>query len=78
MRHERTQSEIEAMETAQDLRADESDKYPSIEQQEAELLAAGWIRVRRTLWKAPVGGYFLGPHGAWLAVKSRQEKEAGR
>lgn len=46
---------------------------PTIEQQIAELKAAGWIRVRRTLWKAPIGGYFLGPHGAWKAMKRRQE-----
>ena len=48
---------------------------PTIEQQIAELKAAGWIPITRTTWKAPVGGYFLGPHGAWKAMK-RRERDA--
>lgn len=36
----------------------------TIEQEIAELEAAGWKRVHRYTWKAPVGGYFLGPQGA--------------
>lgn len=49
---------------------------PTIDEQVAQLKAAGWICVRRTLWKAPIGGYFLGPHGAWKAMK-RREAEHG-
>jgi hypothetical protein len=52
---------------------------PSIEQQIAELKAAGWIPLTRTCWKAPAGsgcaGCFLGPHGAWKAMK-RSEASA--
>lgn len=47
----------------------------TIEKQIEQLEAAGWVRVRRNLWKAPVGGYFLGPHGAWLAMKRRESLE---
>lgn len=53
-------------------------KAPSIEQQIAELKDAGWIPVTKRCWKAPAGsgcgGYFLGPHGAWKAMKSRQAR----
>ena len=49
---------------------------PSIEQQIAELKAAGWIPLTRTCWKAPAGsgcaGVFLGPYGAWKAMKRRE------
>lgn len=49
----------------------------SIEQQIAELKAAGWIPLTGKCWKAPAGsgcaGYFLGPHGAWKAMKRRSE-----
>jgi hypothetical protein len=47
----------------------------TIEQQIKELKAAGWVKVRGHVWKAPIGGYFLGPHGAWLAMKRREELE---
>lgn len=52
--------------------------YPPIEVQIAELKAAGWIHVRRYVWKAPVGGYFIGPHGAWKAMKRRDAVAKGR
>ncbi len=42
---------------------------PSIEQMKTELTLAGWKSVRRTLWKSPDRGYFLGPFGAWKAMK---------
>jgi hypothetical protein len=47
---------------------------PTIEEQVAELKAAGWIHVRRHIWKAPIGGYFIGPHGAWKAMKRRESQ----
>ncbi len=46
---------------------------PAIEKQIVELLAAGWKKVRGHVWKAPIGGYFMGPHGAWKAMKRRLE-----
>lgn len=45
---------------------------PSIKEQIAELKSAGWIHVRGFLWKAPEGGYFMGTHGAWKAMKRRE------
>ena len=42
---------------------------PSIEQMESDLKAAGWSRVRRTVWKSPDRGYFIGPFGAWKSMK---------
>lgn len=49
-----------------------------IDEQIAQLRAADWIPIRGRLWKAPVGGYFMGPHGAWLAMKRREQaKRAG-
>ena len=52
----------------------EQSTTPTIEQQITELTAAGWIHVRGYLWKAPIGGYFMGPHGAWKAMKRRAEQ----
>jgi hypothetical protein len=53
---------------------------PTIKQQVAELKAAGWIPLTRFCWKAPAGsgcaGVFLGPHGAWKAMKRRKTMEA--
>lgn len=49
---------------------------PTIEQQIAELIAAGWVKVRGYVWKAPYGGYFIGPHGAWKVMKAREERDA--
>ena len=53
---------------------------PAIDQQVAELKEAGWILLTRTCWKAPSGsgcaGYFLGPHGAWKAMKRARAIEA--
>lgn len=61
---------------------------PSIKQQIAELKAAGWTPLTRTCWIAPAGsgcaGCFLGPHGAWKAMKrasrffNEVERIAGR
>ena len=49
---------------------------PTIDEQIAELKAAGWIPLTQKCWKAPAGsgcaGCFLGPHGAWKAVKRRE------
>lgn len=40
---------------------------PTIEEQ-----IQHWIPITRFCWKAPIGGYFLGPHGAWLAMQRRR------
>ncbi len=54
-------------------RCRECPRFPSIEKQIAQLKAAGWIPLTKKCWKAPVGsgcaGVFLGPHGAWKAMK---------
>ncbi len=42
---------------------------PTIEEMIDQLKAAGWKHVRGHLWKAPAGGYFMGPFGAWAAMK---------
>lgn len=54
-----------------EAKVEEPVDMPSIEQQIVELGFAGWIRINSRIWKAPIGGYFLGPHGAWLAMKRR-------
>ena len=46
---------------------------PTLEEQIKELLAAGWKRVRWNIWKSPAGNLFLGPHGAWRAMKGIDE-----
>jgi hypothetical protein len=49
----------------------------TIEQMVADLLAAGWERVRITVWRRPDGELFLGPAGAWKILQrgeSRREK----
>lgn len=55
-----------------------ADQVPSIEEQIAQLKAAGWIPLTRYCWKAPAGsgcaGCFLGPHGAWKAMKRREQR----
>jgi hypothetical protein len=38
------------------------------EEEEAELLAAGWKRIRATQWQAPSGGQYRGPHAAWTVM----------
>ncbi len=39
---------------------------PSIEEQVAQLKAAGWKQMRPSwMWKSPSGALWLGPHGAW-------------
>ncbi len=45
--------------------------FPTINEQEDQLLAAGWQRVTRTIWKSPLPGgkLYLGPHGAWRIAK---------
>jgi hypothetical protein len=51
---------------------------PSIDEQIAQLRAAGWVSLTRKCWKAPAGsgcaGCFLGPHGAWKAMIRGQER----
>ena len=44
---------------------------PPIAEQIRELECAGWSRWRgrNHLWESPRGGIFLGPHGAWKALR---------
>ncbi len=49
-----------------------TDQFPTIEAQIAELKAAGWIPKTPTVWKTPNGALWLGPHGAWKAMRRQQ------
>jgi hypothetical protein len=40
-----------------------------IDAAKAELLAAGWIELDATTWKAPDGSRYRGPAGAWRMMK---------
>ncbi len=51
--------------------ADEIAHDPSVEQMIAELNDAGWQKISAAVWKAPTGGYFRGPFGAWKAMKEQ-------
>jgi hypothetical protein len=46
----------------------ESDALPSISEQEIELAAAGWQRVRKYFWKSPGGSLFI-RSAAWRELK---------
>ena len=35
----------------------------------ADLLAAGWVESRFTVWVSPCGAVFRGPYGAWCALQ---------
>lgn len=41
-----------------------------IERWKRELYAAGWVSQRSTVWRAPSGALYLGPYGAWKAMKN--------
>jgi hypothetical protein len=43
-----------------------------LEEQIAELLAAGWTAMSATTWKSPDGFLYRGPHGAWLVHRSTE------
>ena len=36
----------------------------------AELTEAGWTKLAPTTWRAPSGALYLGPFGAWKAMKA--------
>ncbi len=40
-----------------------------------ELLAAGWKKVRNTLWQSPNGDHYFGPFGAWREMKRREDRD---
>lgn len=44
---------------------------PSLEQKTHELEAAGWHKKRAGVWQSPSGALFLGPHGAWKAMREQ-------
>ena len=35
----------------------------------AELIAAGYIKVRGTVWRSPGGCYYRGPYEAWRHMR---------
>lgn len=46
---------------------------PSIEDQIAELKAAGWSSASSGVWKSPAGALYRGPHGAWKVMRAWRE-----
>lgn len=36
-----------------------------------DLIAAGWREERMTVWRAPDGGLWRGPYGAWRELQRR-------
>jgi hypothetical protein len=48
-------------------------KTVSIELMCEELRAAGWTTISRCVWRAPDGGFYRGPYGAYRAMKSMGE-----
>ena len=38
-----------------------------------DLLAAGWVPMTSYVWKSPSGEVYLGPVGAWKAMKENEE-----
>lgn len=42
----------------------------------AELIAAGWVELRSTMWASPTGGTWRGPAGAWNEMKRQQAAAA--
>ena len=42
---------------------------PSPEEMIADLAAAGWERVKTTIWRSPAGSLFRGPYGAWKVMR---------
>ena len=50
-------------------------EYPPIDEQIAELKAAGWAaKGLPYVWRSPSGALFLGPHQAWRFMKGRWTK----
>jgi hypothetical protein len=43
-------------------------QFPTPEEQERQLLAARWKRIRRGIYESPFGSWFRGPHAAWLVA----------
>jgi hypothetical protein len=39
-----------------------------------DLIAAGWIEERVTVWKDPEGHLWRGPYGAWRELQKRTVK----
>ncbi len=52
-------------------------ELPTIEQQIAELEAAGWRAMTSIIWRAPQGTLFLGPHGAWKSMRAIAKRTGG-
>jgi len=47
--------------------------FTDIKQQIAQLETAGWVAIRRTIWRSPAGTLHIGPHGAWKIMKAQAE-----
>lgn len=40
-----------------------------------DLVDAGWEEVRHTIWRAPDGGLYRGPYGAWCEMQRRKARK---
>jgi hypothetical protein len=45
---------------------------PTIEQMREELIAAGWTPKTSVIWRSPTSKLWLGPAGAWRAMKDSE------
>jgi hypothetical protein len=45
---------------------------PTIDEMKSELLKAGWIEKRATIWQSPWLAYYRGPAGAYRIMKTEQ------
>lgn len=54
-------------------------KASEIAEMVRELEEAGWVRYKgsEVIWKAPNGGLYIGPEGAWGVLKNREYLEDG-
>ncbi len=57
--------------TAAELHQLAESKTP--EELKAELLAAGWVKRRETVWVSPEGDHYIGPFGAWREMKRMEQ-----
>jgi len=52
------------------------EEVPTIEAQKAELERNGWKEMRpRWIWKSPNGALWIGPHGAWKAMRKLKQSK---
>ena len=53
------------------------EEEPTIEEMKSELAGAGWVQESATVWRAPYGGLYRGPYGAWKALRGILRSQGG-